>query len=69
MITNGTVEQLLDDDTSNDPTVFTPFLGSSPGGRDYVKLLGDNTFGFEDTVGGDYDYDDLVVKINVSPVV
>jgi hypothetical protein len=26
-----------------------------------------NTFGFEDTVGGDYDYDDLVVKIKVTP--
>jgi hypothetical protein len=68
MITNGTLEQLLDSDTSNDPTVFTPFLGSNSGGRDYVKLLGDNTFGFEDMVAGDFDYDDLVVKVNVAPV-
>ncbi|MFM7326588.1 MAG: bifunctional metallophosphatase/5'-nucleotidase, partial [Nodosilinea sp.] len=52
MITNGTLEQLLDSDTSNDPIVFTPFLGSNPGQGDYVRLLGDNTFGFEDMVGG-----------------
>ncbi|MFM7323436.1 MAG: DUF4114 domain-containing protein, partial [Nodosilinea sp.] len=63
MITNGTLEQLLDSDTSNDPIVFTPFLGSNPGQGDYVRLLGDNTFGFEDMVGGDFDYDDLVVKV------
>ena len=68
MITNGTLEQLLDSDTSNDPIVFTPFLGSNPGQGDYVRLLGDNTFGFEDMVGGDFDYDDLVVKISVTPV-
>ncbi len=69
LISNGTIEQLLDGDPANDPAVFFPFLGANPGGVDQIKLLGDNTFGFEDLVGGgDFDYDDLVVKINVQPV-
>ncbi|MBE9112369.1 DUF4114 domain-containing protein [Nodosilinea sp. LEGE 07298] len=69
LISNGTIEQILDGNPANDPAVFLPFLGANPGGVDQVKLLGDNTFGFEDLVGGgDFDYDDLVVKINVQPV-
>ncbi|MGG6238609.1 DUF4114 domain-containing protein [Nodosilinea sp. AN01ver1] len=69
LISNGTIEQLLDGNSANDPAVFFPFLGANPKGVDQVKLLGDNTFGFEDLVGGgDLDYDDLVVKINVQPV-
>jgi|GEM_PF-3918719 hypothetical protein len=69
MITNGTIEQLLDTDATNDPAVFFPFLGANPDGVDHVKLLGDNTFGFEDWLGGgDFDYDDLVVKVTVQPI-
>jgi hypothetical protein len=38
-------------------------LGANTDGMDHVKLLGDNTFGFEDTSGGgDQDFDDVVVK-------
>jgi hypothetical protein len=69
LITNGTLEQLLDGDSGNDPLVFTPFLGASPDRLDHVKLLADNTFGFEDlVVNSDFDYDDLVVRVNVVPV-
>jgi hypothetical protein len=69
MITNGTIEQLLDTDFTNDPAVFFPFLGANPDSVDHVKLLGDNTFGFEDWLGGgDFDYDDLVVKVTVQPI-
>ncbi|MGM3307360.1 choice-of-anchor I domain-containing protein [Anabaena sp. WFMT] len=43
--------------------VFTSFLGSNSDGSDHVRLLGDNTFGIEDQFGGgDFDYDDLIVK-------
>ncbi len=66
LITNGTLEQIIDASSSNDPAVFFPFLKANPGSTDHVKLLGDNTFGFEDIVGGgDFDYDDLIVKITV----
>ncbi|MEB3313987.1 MAG: DUF4114 domain-containing protein, partial [Cyanobacteriota bacterium] len=69
LMTNGTLEQLLDGDTGNDPLVFTPFLGANPDRLDHVKLLADNTFGFEDlVVNSDFDFDDLVVRITVVPV-
>ena len=47
--------------------VFT--FGSSTGsdGRQHVKVLGDNTFGFEDLLdseSSDWDFNDLRVKIS-----
>jgi hypothetical protein len=69
LVSGGSIEELLDGDAANDPSVFFPFLKANPGMVDHVKLLGNNTFAFEDTIGGgDFDYDDLVVKINVQPV-
>lgn len=69
IITNGTLDQVLDGDTGNDPLVFTPFLGANSDRLDHVRLLADNTFGFEDlVVNSDFDYDDLVVRVNVVPV-
>ena len=41
-------------------------LGAN-GGNDHVKMLGNNTFGFEDMVGlGDRDFNDMVVKVEVA---
>ncbi|MGF1568772.1 MAG: cadherin-like domain-containing protein [Nodosilinea sp.] len=69
IVVNGTLDQLLDADPGNDPQIYVPFLGANSDGVDHVKLLGDNTFGFEDLVGGgDFDYDDLVVKVTVQPI-
>lgn len=39
---------------------------ANPGGHDYIRLFGENTFGFEDVAyddGADFDYNDLVVRI------
>ncbi|MEO1432064.1 MAG: DUF4114 domain-containing protein, partial [Cyanobacteria bacterium J06633_8] len=67
IVINGTLSQLTDDDISNDPTVYFPYLGANPDGIDHIRLLGDNTFGFEDLPnGGDLDYNDMIVKINFS---
>jgi hypothetical protein len=65
MVVDGTVEDILANDSGDIPDVFFPFLGANPGGGDHVKLLADNTFGFEDTRGGDFDYDDIVIKMTV----
>ncbi|WP_083894152.1 DUF4114 domain-containing protein [Rivularia sp. PCC 7116] len=36
-------------------------------GVDHIRLLSDNTFGFEDLPnGGDSDYNDMIVKISFS---
>ncbi len=67
IIANGTVDQLLDGNSTNDPAVYFPFLGANPGGTDHVRLLANNTLGFEDMPnGGDADYNDLVVQISAT---
>lgn len=49
---------------ANGTDTFFPFLEANADGLDYVRLLGDNIFGFEDTLGGgDLDYDDLILAV------
>jgi Domain of unknown function (DUF4114)/FG-GAP repeat len=63
LIANGTP------DTSN-PNIYFTFLGANSDGVDHVRMLGDNTFGFEDLLGGgDKDFNDMVVKVNLTATV
>ena len=58
LISNGS-------DAANGDLLFSS-LGMN-GGNDHVKMLGNNTFGFEDMVGlGDRDFNDVVVKVEVA---
>ena len=67
IIANGKPEEILDDNTGNDPKVYFPFLGANEGQVDHVRLLADNTFGFEDLpMGGDQDYNDIILQINLN---
>ncbi|MBU7586862.1 MAG: VCBS repeat-containing protein [Nostoc sp. TH1S01] len=66
LVVNGGIDALLDSNTSNDPTVFFTFLGANSDKSQHVRLLGDNTFGFEDLVGGDNDFNDVIVKIGLT---
>lgn len=69
MIVKGTPDALLDINQNNDPTVYFPFLGANADQADHIHLLGNNTFGFEDLFnGGDQDYNDVVVRVNLSVV-
>lgn len=69
IVVNGTLEQLTDSNPNNDPKVYFPFLGANPNRVDHLRLLGDNTFGFEDLPnGGDRDYNDIIIKVNLAPV-
>ncbi len=64
IISNGTPEQLLDENSNNDPEIYFPFIAGNADGADHVRLLGDNVFGFEDLLrGGDNDFNDIVVQI------
>lgn len=68
LIANGTPEQFLAQNSSNQqggsPLAYFSFLGANSDGVDHVRLLADNTFGFEDKFGGgDLDCNDLVVKV------
>lgn len=65
IIVDGNLEQLQDADTNNDPTVYFPYMGVNSDSADHIRLLGDNTFGFEDLAnGGDMDYNDMIVKVD-----
>ncbi|MGB3292197.1 MAG: DUF4114 domain-containing protein [Phormidesmis sp.] len=47
--------------------VYFSHSGANSDGNDYVKQLGDNTFGFEDLPNlGDQDYNDMVVQFSIS---
>ncbi|HEY9768347.1 MAG TPA: DUF4394 domain-containing protein [Coleofasciculaceae cyanobacterium] len=63
LVVDGTIEQLEDGDSSNDPVVHFPFLGANSDNTEHIRSLGDNILGFEDSSNsGDLNYSDLVVK-------
>ena len=61
MVVDGTVDEAI----NNNAEVYFSFLGANSDGVDHIRLLGDNTFGYEDIAGGgDFDYNDMIVKVN-----
>ena len=64
IIVDGSLAELQDADTSNDPLVYFSFPGATGGdGFDHIKLVGKNKFGFEDLPnGGDMDFDDIEIE-------
>jgi hypothetical protein len=69
IIVNGRPDTILNSDisASSNPDIYFTYLGANSDRVDHVRLLGDNTFGFEDLRGGgDMDYNDLVVQVNIS---
>ena len=67
LIANGRPEALLDGNPNNNPAVYFPFLGANTDGVDHLRLLGDNTFGFEDLPGGgDRDYNDAIIRVTLT---
>ncbi|MGF1933640.1 MAG: putative Ig domain-containing protein [Nostoc sp. ChiQUE02] len=67
IIVNAGPDAILDSNTNNDPAVYFSFLGANTDKADHIRLLGNNAFGFEDLAnGGDRDYNDLIVQVNLS---
>jgi hypothetical protein len=71
LIADGTAEEFLAENPDNqpgtDPLAYFTYSSANPDRVDHVRLLGDNTFAFEDIFGGgDFDYDDLVVQVNLT---
>ena len=71
IIANGTPQQLLSQNPNNQSDqgilAYFPFLSANPDGIDHIRLLGDNTFSFEDWFGGgDKDFNDMVVQVNIT---
>ncbi len=64
---NSSLAPLLDNNPNNDPAVMFPFINANPGKLDRIRLLGDNTFGFEDLItNSDLDYNDLIIKVKIN---
>ncbi|WP_292778201.1 Calx-beta domain-containing protein [Nostoc sp. NMS9] len=69
IIANAGLDGLLDSNSNNDPAVYFPFLRANTDKVDHIRLLGNNIFGFEDLPGGgDNDFNDVVVGVNLSIV-
>ena len=65
MVVDGTVDEAI----NNNAEVYFSFLGANSDGVDHIRLLGDNTFGYEDLAGGgDFDYNDMIVKFELTTV-
>jgi hypothetical protein len=63
IVIDGDKSSLIDDNPANDRAAYSPFLLGNADKTDHIRLLGDNTFGFEDLAGGgDRDYNDIIVK-------
>jgi hypothetical protein len=71
IVTKGTLKDLLAKNSTNggganDIHAYFNYLGANPDKVDHFRLIGNNTFGVEDMYGGgDKDFNDLVVNLNV----
>ena len=51
---------------TGDGTPYFPFIGANEDGSDHLRLLADNTFGYEDGINNsDFDFNDLVFRVNL----
>ncbi|MBE9117032.1 DUF4114 domain-containing protein, partial [Lusitaniella coriacea LEGE 07157] len=79
IIVNATPEQFLEQNPTNQldvvlarggilPTAYFSFFGANPDQADHIRILGNNTFGFEDMPSpiSDFDYNDLIVEIDIT---
>lgn len=69
IIANGTAAEFLaanpDHQQGQNPFAYFAYLEANPDGMDHIRLLGDNTFAFEDIFGGgDRDFNDIVFQID-----
>jgi hypothetical protein len=76
LIANGTRDRFLSSNSSNQtaqgtegqvPLAYFAFQGANPDKVDHIRQLGNNTFGFEDLLGGgDRDFNDIVFKTDLT---
>ena len=75
LISDGTVAEFLannpsnaaPDDADSGLNAYFAYVGANPDQVDHIRLLGDNTFGFEDLFGGgDEDFNDVVAQVNLT---
>ena len=73
IIANGNIEQFLSQNTNNQPgtglQAYFPYLKANSDNIDHIRLLGDNTFAFEDSFNGaNSDFNDMVFQVNLTAI-
>jgi Domain of unknown function (DUF4114)/Calx-beta domain len=64
IVANGTLAEAANGQKLD--RTYTAFSGANADKTEHIRLLGNNTFGFEDMFGGgDRDFNDLIVKVAV----
>ncbi|MEH1941488.1 MAG: putative Ig domain-containing protein [Nostoc sp.] len=67
IIVDGKPDAILDANGNANRKIYFTYLGANSDKVDHIRLLGNNTFGFEDLANsGDKDYNDLIVQVNLS---
>ncbi|MDZ8226250.1 DUF4347 domain-containing protein [Nostoc sp. ChiVER01] len=65
IIVNGKPDAIQNGNANLD--VYFSFLGANSDKVDHIRLLGNNSFGFEDLAnGGDKDYNDMIVQVKLT---
>jgi hypothetical protein len=63
MVIDGEIESLLDDDSSNDPTIYFGSANANADGFDHIARLSENSFGYEDlNSASNADFNDLIIE-------
>lgn len=64
LIANASVNEVVNGQKLDQ--VYFAYLGANSDQADHIRLLGNNTFGFEDLRdGGDKDFNDLIVRVTI----
>ncbi|MEH2407356.1 DUF4394 domain-containing protein [Nostoc sp.] len=64
LIANASVNEVLSGQKLDE--VYFAYLGANSDQADHIRLLGNNTFGFEDLRGGgDKDFNDVIVRVTI----
>ncbi|MCC5609231.1 DUF4394 domain-containing protein [Nostoc sp. CHAB 5834] len=64
LIANASVNEVVNGQKLDQ--VYFAYLGANSDQADHIRLLGNNTFGFEDLQGGgDKDFNDLIVRVTI----
>ena len=65
IVIDADISDVLNSSAADAPPVYFSYLGANSDNKDHIRLLGDNTFGYEDLVnGGDNDFNDVVAKFS-----
>ncbi|MFN6466383.1 MAG: DUF4347 domain-containing protein [Nostoc sp. DedVER02] len=65
IIVNGKPDAIQN--SNSNLNVYFSFLGANSDKVDHIRLLGNNSFGFEDLAnGGDTDYNDMIVQVKLT---